>query len=196
MIRIFGIIALWLGCAGLAWGQSAVSLARMNQDVRLLQEQVGQLRLQVENLQRQQAQLLDSFDTLLRRQDELTASLASANAQTATRLDALPAREQALRREVVAEVSKQIEALAQETQKAIDALAKAQSAAPRVSVSTTFDDSYPQTGIAHVVQSGETISGIARKYGSTIQDIMNANRIAKATALKAGETIFVPVKQD
>lgn len=183
-------LALW-GVSGV-WAQSNVSLARMSQDMLLMREQVGQLGLRVESLERQQAQLLNSYEALLRKQDDLNTTLTRFQ----TQLDAQPGREKALRQEIVTEVSKQIDALAKETQKAIDALAQAQASTPQISTpARNFDDSYPQTGVAHIVQPGETISGIARKYGSSIQDIMNANRIAKATALKAGETIFVPVKE-
>ncbi|MGE9295180.1 MAG: LysM peptidoglycan-binding domain-containing protein, partial [Puniceicoccales bacterium] len=179
--------------AGLA--QSNVTIARLTQDVQSLQEQLGKSQLQLEVLERKQQQLLSSFDQLLKNQQQLTARLETLSAQTETRINALPEREQAMKREIIGEVSKQIQALAGETQKAIDALSDARSTTPSVNVRTNFSSDYPENGVVHVVKPGETISGIARKYGSTINYIMDANQIANATGLKAGETIFVPVPQ-
>ncbi|MEO0796076.1 MAG: LysM peptidoglycan-binding domain-containing protein [Verrucomicrobiota bacterium] len=178
------------------FGQSSSQVARLTQDVQLMNEQLGKMRLQVESLQRTQNQLLDSFDRIMKRQNDLVANYQTLVADTESKINELPEREAAMKREIITEVSKQINALAAETQKAIDTLAKANSAKPQVQVKTNFSDDYPETGIVHVVKRGETISGIARQHGSTIQDIMNANRIANATGLKAGETIFVPVNDE
>ncbi|GHB95582.1 LysM peptidoglycan-binding domain-containing protein [Cerasicoccus arenae] len=194
MYRIFFLFL------GLIWPIFACaqnsSFARMNQDMLILSEQVGQLRLQVEELQRQQVQMMKNYEQLLKQQSALSLSVNSFVAETETKLSALPEREAALKREIGAEVSKQIEKLATETQKAINLLAQAKNSTPSVSPQMNFSEDYPSTGFSHVVKSGETISGIARQYGSTTRDIMNANRIASATSLKAGETIFVPVKQE
>ncbi len=167
----------------------------MSQDVQLLQEQVGQLSVQVESLQRQQMQMLKNYEALLKQQQATTASLNTFVAQTETKLSALPEREAAAKREILAEVSKQIESLAKQTDAGFKAMADVVNATPSVTPQVNFSEDYPTTGYSHVVKSGETISGIAKKYNSSIKDIMNANRIANATSLKAGETIFVPVKE-
>jgi len=193
MTRVF--LILLLAAPSAAFAQSNVTIARLSQDVQSLQEQLGKTQLQLEVLERKQQQILDSFDRLLKNQQSLTARLETLSAQTETRFSALPEREQAVKKEIVTEVSQQIQALAKETNKAIAALAEARTTTPNVNVRTRFSDDYPETGVAHVVKPGETISGIARQYGSTIDYIMNANRIANATGLKAGETIFVPVDQ-
>jgi len=194
MIR-FALVVCFLSPL-FAAGQSNVTVARLTQDVQSLKEQLGKAQLQIEVMERKQQQLLDSFDRLMKGQQQLTAQMETYHAQVETRLDALPGREQALKKEIVGEVSKQIQALAKETQKAIDALSESRSSRPNVDVRTEFSDDYPETGVAHVVKPGETISGIARDYGSTINYIMNANRIANATGLKAGETIFVPIDEE
>jgi len=193
MTRVF--LILLLAAPSAAFAQSNVTIARLSQDVQSLQEQLGKTQLQLEVLEQKQQQILDSFDRLLKNQQSLTARLETLSAQTETRFSALPEREQAVKKEIVTEVSQQIQALAKETNKAIAALAEARTTTPNVNVRTRFSDDYPETGVAHVVKPGETISGIARQYGSTIDYIMNANRIANATGLKAGETIFVPVDQ-
>ena len=44
----------------------------------------------------------------------------------------------------------------------------------------------------HVVKSGETLSGIARKYGTTVEAITRVNRIKKANAIAAGRKLLIP----
>ncbi|WP_309398016.1 LysM peptidoglycan-binding domain-containing protein [Cerasicoccus maritimus] len=182
-------------CCPLFASAQSTAFARMAQDVQLLQEQVGQLSVQVESLQRQQLQMIKNYEALLKQQAASTASLNNFVAQTETKLAALPEREAAAKREILAEVNKEIQALAKQTQDGFKKLAQAMNATPNITPQVNFDEDYPTTGYTHEVKSGETISGIAKKYGSSIKDIMNANRIADATGLKAGETIFVPVKE-
>jgi len=45
----------------------------------------------------------------------------------------------------------------------------------------------------HVVQRGETISGIARKYGTTSAQLVQANDLGKPPVLKAGKTLVIPL---
>ncbi|MGA1194609.1 MAG: LysM peptidoglycan-binding domain-containing protein [Kiritimatiellia bacterium] len=49
------------------------------------------------------------------------------------------------------------------------------------------------TGYEHVVQSGETLSAIAKAYGVTTADIVAANNLADANNLRVGQKLFVPV---
>lgn len=196
MHRIF-ILGLLSLCPLFAAGQQQnTAFARMAQDIQMLNEQLGQMRAQMDDLQRQQTQLMKNYQELVKQQTALTQNLNAFVAQTETKFEAQPQREAALKKEISAEVTKQIEALAKEMQEAIDALAKAQNSTPRVTPRVDFDDDYPQTGYTHEVKPGETISGIARQYGSTTRYITNANRIANARGLRAGETIFVPVDQE
>lgn len=43
------------------------------------------------------------------------------------------------------------------------------------------------------VQSGETLSAIARRTGASVNDLVNANCLASADSLQAGQTLRVPV---
>jgi len=192
----FLILGLALCWPLFATAQSTNStLARMNQDMILLNEQLGQVRAQVEEMQRQQAQMMKNYQDLLKQQQAMTQSLNAFVAQTETKLEALPEREAKLKAEIGEEMNKQIEALTKQIQKTIDALSQAQQK-PNVAPQVNFTEDYPETGFSHIVKPGETISGIAREYGSTTRDIINANRIANARGLRAGETIFVPVATD
>lgn len=48
------------------------------------------------------------------------------------------------------------------------------------------------TGYEHVVQSGETLSAIAKAYGVTTADIIAANNIDNPNNLRVGQKLFVP----
>jgi LysM repeat protein len=84
-----------------------------------------------------------------------------------------------------------MEKLANETQAAINALAKGAVLRPAVST-PAFADDYPKEGATYTVQRGDTLSSIAHKTNARIQDIVNANKIADPTRLQAGQTLFIP----
>jgi len=46
--------------------------------------------------------------------------------------------------------------------------------------------------IAHVVQSGESLSGIARDYGVTVQAIMTANDLTDPNTIMVGQRLLIP----
>lgn len=47
--------------------------------------------------------------------------------------------------------------------------------------------------LTHVVRRGETISGIAQRYGVSQDALMSANRVARARSLQIGATLYIPV---
>lgn len=44
----------------------------------------------------------------------------------------------------------------------------------------------------HVVQRGEILTGIAKKEGTTPQEIMELNSLPSITAIKPGQTLKIP----
>ncbi|MBI2515425.1 MAG: LysM peptidoglycan-binding domain-containing protein [Opitutae bacterium] len=178
-----GLLAL----TGLARAQTgynpALELANLREDVRLLQQRVGELSLTVEQLAREnnalQAKAGQSFVTI----EQLNKAVADLN-----RTMQLGLAEQ--KRETLAQVGSQLEKLARQTQAAIDAVAKNQ--ATRPAVQTSFSEEYPKEGISYTVQSGDTLSGIAKKTGAKLSDIRNANKISDDTKIRVGQTLFIP----
>lgn len=175
-------------------GQSASAFARLNQDVQLLSERLGRLQLKVDVLERENAQLLQTVDTQQRALQQLSASFESYSSAMDARLaNEVSHNSTALKKDIIADVNKQIEALAKEFNKALEALAKAQLSTPQITTTVEFDDDYPQDGVPYEVQRGDTLSGIAKRFNSTIRDIQNANKIANpAKDLKVGDIIFIP----
>lgn len=187
--------------AGSLRAQGNVSYARMAEDVRYMDERVTRLSAQVENLQRQNDQLTQAVQLLISQQNELTTSYNAFVQSTRSALNTISNARQEDRATIIAEVNRQIQALGAQTEKAINQVASAQPAPAPASqpniqnLPQTFSNDYPQTGVAHVVKPGDTLSGIARQYGSTVRDIQNANHISRPQQLLSGATIFVPVRQ-
>lgn len=175
-----------------------VTVANLNQDVSLLTQHLKTIRLEIEELHRDNARL------------RAQVAAASSNHDTQSQITNLSSAIETLRREyraadeaqkqqIIAEVSRQINALAKETQGAINSVAQAVDSQPQVSSSQStvhFSDDYPKTGKPYVVRSGDTLSKIARQHGSTIKHIQNANKIVNPSRdLQVGETIFIPISQ-
>lgn len=49
-----------------------------------------------------------------------------------------------------------------------------------------------QEGSYHTVKWGETLSGIARMHGVTVQDLVDANHLANANVIYAGQELLIP----
>lgn len=172
-----------------------VAVAGLQQDVTEIARDMKAMSLELEALRRENAQL------------RAQVAAASDDRNTRTQINSLSAAVDALRQEyrqadeaqkqvIVAEVSRQIEALAKETQAAINAVADAVESTPSVSAPVRFSEDYPKTGITYVVRSGDTLSKIAREHGSTIKHIQNANKIVNPSRdLQVGETIFIPIPE-
>ncbi|MFA5058530.1 MAG: LysM peptidoglycan-binding domain-containing protein [Opitutaceae bacterium] len=179
---------LWLNLAHLsAQGSNnsqAFELASLREDVRLLNQRLGELSLRIEQLERDNGELrMKSGQTYV--------TLAQLNEAIADLQKSVQASLREQKRETLQQVSVQLEKLANETQSAINALAK--NAATRPAVSTpTFTEDYPKEGVSYTVQKGDTLSSIAHKTNAKMQDIINANKIADPTKLQVGQTLFIP----
>ena len=162
---------------------TAFELASLREDVRLLTQRIGELALTVEQLNRDnsalQAKANQSYVTV----DQLNKAVADMNRSMQSAL-----ADQ--RRDILAQVARQIEQLGKQTNAALDALAKNQ--ATRPAVQTNFSEDFPKQGVNYTVQGGDTISGIAQKHGARVQDIINANKISDPTRIRVGQTLFIP----
>jgi LysM repeat protein len=56
--------------------------------------------------------------------------------------------------------------------------------------SPTFD--FTPTPIIYVVQPGDTVNNIARRYNVTVQDIANANALFNANTIAVGQELIIP----
>jgi LysM repeat protein len=169
---------------GTPMSSSAYELASLREDVRMATQRLSDLNLRVEQLERANSSLQEKSNQAYVTLAQLNEAIAAAQKTTQLAL-----REQ--KRETLQQVSGQLEKLANETQSAINALAKGAATRPPVTP-PTFSEEYPKEGVSYTVQRGDTLSSIAHKNGAKMQDIVNANKIADPTRLQVGQTLFIP----
>lgn len=170
-----------------------VSVANLNQDMGLVTQELKALRLEVEAIRRENARLRSQVSAASASRDTEAQINNLSRAIEALR-EEYRAADEAQKRQIIAEVTRQIESLASETEKAIGVVAEAVGQEPQVSQPVHFSEDYPETGITYTVRSGDTLSKIARAHGSTIKHIQNANKIVNpARDLQVGQTIFIPI---
>ena len=162
----------------------AFALASLREDVRLLSQRMNELSLRVEQLERDNGELRS-------KSGQTYVTLAQLNEAITDAQKTMQAALREQKRETLQQVSVQLEKLANETQAAINALAKGAVTRPAVST-PTFTEDYPKEGVSYTVQRGDTLSSIAHKTNAKTQDIINANKITDPTRLQVGQTLFIP----
>lgn len=170
--------------------QSNTLLIDLRQDVNLMRRELGELRLEVEQLRSENEQLRRAVEKL----KSSSVGSDSVRSQVSSVRASVSAQNEALKREIIARVKKDIDALAEQTNTAIQKLAKAYGSMPAPTTKTTFGTDFPKTGITYTVKSGDSVSKIARANGSRIKWILDANQIADPKDLRVGAEIFIPQK--
>jgi LysM repeat protein len=180
-----------------------VELANLRADVQLLDRRLRETEMAMEDLARQNRELTASLDRQQRasagqmgdvvRQAQLNQAIAEAQQRS-------QAADAELRRQIIAQVTQQIEQLGRQTQAAIDAVARNQAARPTTATTAArqpnFSDDFPREGISYTVQRGDTLSGIASRNNSTVRDIQNANQISDPGAIQVGQVLFIPQRRN
>lgn len=168
-----------------------VAVANLTQDVNALAQQMKGLRLEMEQLRRENAEL--RVDRSGQQTQSQLSNLSSAIEVLRREYRAADAVQ---KKEIINEVSRQIDALGRQTEEAIQSVANAVDAQPNVSTPVRFSDDYPKSGLTYTVRSGDTLSQIAREHKSTVKHIQNANKIVNpAKDLMVGQTIFIPIQE-
>lgn len=189
LIRLFWGFLL-TALIGFGQGSSLqYEVANLREDVRGMVQQVGQLTLRIEQLERENDRLRASAESnasAFATVEQLSDAMADLNR-------AAKAAAAESKSEVLKEMSKQMSKLANQTNAAIDSLAKGM--AQRPVVQTKFSDDFAQEGISYTVQKGDTLSSIAQKTNASVKDITNANKIVDPTKIQVGQTLFIPAKK-
>jgi LysM repeat protein len=165
---------------------SQIDLANLREDVRGLTQRVGELSLRVEQLERENADLRQRASAL----NQSFVTLNQLNEAVADVSRSLKGAIATAKSETLQQVAGQMEKLAQQTNAALDSLARAQASRP--AVQTTFSDAYPKEGVSYTVQKGDSLASIAKKTGAKQQDIVNANKLADPSLIYVGQTLFIP----
>ena len=53
-------------------------------------------------------------------------------------------------------------------------------------------DTKPSSARTHVVRRGDTLSGLAKRYGVSVSELRQANGMSEGETLKAGEALRIP----
>jgi LysM repeat protein len=192
-ILLFLLFAIHTVPVSAQMSSTNLQLANLRSDMDRLDQLVRSLRLEVEALRRENREMRQLVQTQLEgASDGVTAE------QLNTVLKEFERKIQAVnetgRQALVNEVSKEIEALAEKTQKAVNALASSMEGQPQLEQVVVFNDNYPQTGTSYTVKSGDTLARIARALGSKVDWIRNANRLSTDT-IYPGQELFIPLKK-
>ena len=184
----FGILFLLLGLLPLS-AQNA-QLAGMQQDLAELRTEVEKLKLENADLRaalnRQKAgqgQATSTADTLAKTRAEILNEVDRRLKQHTDEVNA-----------ALAELTRQVNAALGKpstTPTAKSSKPAAQTEAP-ASTEEGAPSGIPQTGIKYRVKSGDTVTKIALRNGSKVDWILKANNLSSPAALKADVEIFVP----
>lgn len=189
-LRILLTVFLTLSLASFLPAQNAsIEIANLREDVRLLNQRLGDLQLQVEQLQRQNQELQgksqvaqQSYATVAQLNDAVASLNREIKSQVANSKD-----------ETLQVVSTRIEKLAKDSNSAIQSLARNVNTSHASPVAApTFSDDYKKEGVTYTVVKGDSIGSIAKKTGGSPRDIINANKISDPSKIQAGQTLFIP----
>lgn len=170
---------------------SQKELANLSSDINMLKAKIAQLAMQVEQLNRDNNEIRL---TLVKKTDKnnkfvMELDLSSALDEIKQELIEHDAQQKLA---IISEFTRSMEKLAAQTERALKALAGVIEAQPTSVPTIEFSNDYSREGVAYTVQSGDTLSNIAKLHGSTVRDIQNANHIAVPEKLQVGETLFIP----
>ena len=172
-----------------------VEIAGLKEDIALLRREVRELTLQIERLSRENHALKNWVETSSNDRAKLQEGFATISDLRreieALRVE-LTTEETRRNAEMLSEISRQMVALASQTDEAVNSLAEAINAQPEVKKPVHFSGDFPKNGVIYTVKRGDTLSEIATVLGSTVVDIQNANKIPDPSRLMAGQIIFVP----
>ncbi len=196
----FGLLFLLAGFA---------PLFAQNNQLAGMQQDLSELRNEVEKLKLENADLRDALN---KQRNATAGNSSSAEAAARTKAEALAEVDRRLKQQT-ADVNA---ALAELARRVDAALAGRQPNATRPTTPTTPSTSptkptgtspaanppiapddglptdIPRTGTTYKVKSGDTVTRIARQFGSKPEWIMQANRLPSAGALRSDVEIFVP----
>ncbi len=183
-------------------GVSASALANMTDDLQTLRQQVGQLQLDLRNLQQENQDLRAKIIS----QADLNAAVQNAVAKNRDEMNKATDQKvklatDALRKDMTDAIRQAVEALARDTNSQLQILAKAIGKPPPVTSShvTAADPNQlpPPSNeniFVYVIKSGESLSKIASRNHVTVSDILRVNPNLDPNKVREGQQIAIPLK--
>jgi LysM repeat protein len=191
-------------------GEAAnVRLVNLKEDVTALQREVRQLEIRLEQSERDRAVMKAQMDANVNNantyatKEELRAQEARTNTLIAAEgkrvesvvIEEIRAARKGTQTVPVAAPILTNAAAGQGNYSNTQAVERPQTGMPvvRATVSQTERDAYMKEGVRYVVQTGDTLTSIARKNKSSVKAIMAVNEIGDPSKLWVGRELFVPV---
>lgn len=189
-----GLLFLLLGFA---------PLFAQNNQLAGMQQDLAELRNEVEKLKLENADLRDALN---KQRNASVGNSSTAEASARTKAEALAEVDRRLKQQT-ADVNAALTELGRRVDAALagrQPLAKPAVTPPSttgVAPPTTnpppapedgLPTDMPRTGTPYKVKSGDTVTKIARQFGSKIEWILQANKLPSPGALRADVEIFVP----
>jgi len=181
-------VAILSAASGCVTMQQSDEMLRVQQQQRedslLLQDDLRRIRARLDYLEQEMNRLSKQVDAA--GADQARGYQSQMQGMTASiedlqkRIRAVDAARESDKKEIVDTLSRRI----QEVLKS--------SAPARSSASSTPRRAVSNEGYEHVVQSGETLSAIAKAYGVSSADIIQANGLKSADMLRVGQKLFIP----
>ena len=192
----FRLIALIVGAVVLTTGMAHAQttsvrsqIADLSQKFTELEQKYNLLKLEVENLTAENNRLKQDIAlSKSAKSDEEIEKIVSARLEEYRKATELYVRQQ--QEKFLTLLSSKIDNVAQANTGTI-----AQPTTATTTTNTTFSVDFPKKGQTYIVQSGDTLSRIAQKFGSTVKDIQNANNIADPNTVRIGQKLFIPIEQ-
>ena len=158
--------------------RAAMERQQLSRDTEIAKAAAQSAEVQLQQLD---SRLLRLEDSLRQSQNANGADIAALQREIASlkgEAAAIRADREAMKKEIVNQISSEVAKLLASQQKAAAAAAASAAAAS-------------QSGYEHKVQSGQTLSAIAQAYGVPVEKIKKANGL-KSDVIRVGQTLFIP----
>lgn len=163
--------------------QRANTVPTLGPDVRQLSDQVEALNRSIEVMNGRLDRLEMQPKTSSATPDELVALRKD--------IQFLRSDRETLKREITDDLAARVEKIASRQQAEVRA-ARPASVATVAPAAAKSSSPVKRSGYEHKVEKGQTLSVIARGYGTTVDAIMKVNKIANPSSIRVGQVLFIP----
>jgi len=165
----------------------ATNTQQMSVEYRQLAEQVEALNRTQETLEGRLSRLEAQMNSAARSQDDLVGVRRD--------IQLIRSERETLKKEITDDLAARIEKIAARQQAEIRAARPAAAAASATGATAkraAAGASAGHSGYEHKVEKGQTLSIIAKGYGTTVEAIMKANKLANPSSIRVGQVLFIP----
>ena len=174
-VVLAAILVLALTSTGCVTGPSRAQARRLQQeaDIQELRNMVDALDERIKAQEIAQQEILRRLEDIRRRTSDTQDETRSELRQLKQALNRAEAARQADKKQLYEKLSIKI--------------------ADVMNTSSRPPGSSSEYAREHTVKSGDTMSEIARDYGTTVKAIMEENNLKNADSIKIGQTLFIPM---